>query len=1210
MSTKPLSTSVILVDAEARARIANDLDATLVVEAAAGTGKTTALVERILSLLRTGNATLRTLVAVTFTEKAAGEMKLRLRTEIEKARTKAANAAEQAHLNVALRQLEAAHIGTIHAFCADLLRERPVEAKIDPLFDVASEDESERLYDEAFTRWFQETLQAPGEGVSRVLRRATRERDQDGPRAALRKAGRNLIEQRDFPTPYARPDFDRKAALDGLIDRLRALRPYADKATYQDNWLVKSIHEIGRVVSEIERREEMAGGVRDHDAVEAQLRQLVRYKGWGYTGGRTQWFNRNEGITMQQVRDERAAARAELDRVLDAADADLSALLFRELWGVDANGHADPSRKGLIRCYEDLKARAGKLDFLDLLVLTRDLLRNDESVRTELQKRFTHLLVDEFQDTDPLQAEMLLLLASDDPKESDPDRVTVMPGKLFLVGDPKQSIYRFRRAEVSLYETIKARLLAQSGKPGSAASLVHLQTSFRSAPSIQAFVNAAFEPLMKTNARKSQADYVALAPIRPDPVGRPTVIALPVPRPYSDFGNAAKVTNWKIEESLPDAVGAFVDWLVNESGWTITPPPHAGSSEPVRISTRHVCLLFKRLQSFGNDVTRPYVRALEVRRLPHVLVGGKSFHEREEVIALRSALAAIEWPDDGMSIYAALRGPFFALSDDALIAFRHTQRHLHPLRKRDDAKLTELTRPVGGALDVLARLHVGRNRRSIADSIAQFLEATRAHAGVAIWPAGEQALGNILRVLDMARRFEQGSVTSFRAFVGRLEEDAQRGGVNEAPVVEEGTDGVRIMTVHKAKGLEFPVVILVDPTANATFREPSRYVDAARKLWAVPLCGASPTELLERRDEILDQDLEEARRLLYVATTRARDLLVVPVIGDERDDKQAAPPSGAPASGSAASARVTEGWLDALDPVIYPSDRRGAKAAPGCPMFGEDSVLDRPQSATRSTGSSVRPGLHKPAVGTHGVVFWDPSALGLDKEDDAGQRQQKILAIDEKGVVAKEGIEQHAAWRRDHDAALASGSVPTLVVRTVTQEKDQNQEKEASTAAPADVAFEATESARQERPHGKRFGILVHAMLASVPLDGDAATIADTSRIQSRILGASDEEAAAARDVVAAALAHPLLQRARKALRVERETAVMLRAEDGAIIEGVVDLAFLEPGAQGATWTVVDFKTDVEIAGRRDEYARQIDAYARAIAAATGQTAKGALLAV
>ena len=1181
-----------LVDHEARARIANDLDSTLVVEAAAGTGKTTALVERILSLLRTGKATLRTLVAVTFTEKAAGEMKLRLRTEIEKARTNAASPAEQEHLNEALRQLEAAHIGTIHAFCADMLRERPVEAKVDPLFEVASEDESERLYDEAFTRWFQDTLQAPGEGVSRVLRRATRERDQDGPRAALRKAGRNLIEQRDFPTPYERPDFDRKAALDEVIEQLRPLGEYGPKG-YQDNWLTKSLQEIGRVVSEIGRREDMAEGVRDHDAIEAQLRQLVRYKGWTYTGGRTQWFNKADGITMQRVRDERAAAKEKLDRALDAADADLAALLFAELWGEgdDAPPHASAQRKGVVRAYAELKARAGKLDFLDLLVLTRDLLRTDESVRVGLQRRFTHLLVDEFQDTDPLQAEMLLLLASDDAKESDPDRVKVAAGKLFLVGDPKQSIYRFRRAEVSLYESIKKRLLTQAPSP---ASLVHLRTSFRSAPSIQDFVNSAFEPLMKANERGSQAEYVKLAPNRADPQGRPTVIALPVPRPYSDYG---RVTSWKIEESLPDAVGAFVDWLVNESGWTITLPSHA---DPVKIGTRHVCLLFKRLQSFGSDVTRPYVRALEVRRLPHVLVGGKSFHEREEVIALRSALAAVEWPDDAMSVYATLRGPFFALADDALLAFRHTQRHLHPMRKRDAEKLTELTRPVGEALDVLARLHVGRNRRSIADTIALFLEATRAHAGVAIWPAGEQALGNILRVLDMARRFEQGSVTSFRAFVGRLEDDAERGGVNEAPVVEEGTDGVRIMTVHKAKGLEFPVVILVDPTANTTFRDPSRHVDAKRKLWAVPLCGASPKELPDRREEILEQDREEAVRLLYVATTRARDLLVIPVVGDERDDKPAAPTSTTAPNG-AKPRPASEGWLDALDPVLYPTDRRGAKAAPGCPMFGEDTVLERGDQASRSTGSAVRPGLHRPAVGTHGVVFWDPSALGLDKEDDAGQRQQKILALDEKGTVAKEGIEQHASWKRAHDAAIASASVPTLVVRTVTDEKS------ATSPVPTDVAFETTTAGRQARPHGKRFGILVHAMLASVPLDGDAGAIADAARIHGRIVGASDDEVAAARDVVAAALAHPLLVRARAADRVERETALMLRADDGAILEGVVDLAFRE---KGVGWTVVDFKTDIEIASRKDDYARQIDAYARAIAAATGEPATGALLAV
>src|SRR5262249_22749717 len=156
---------------------------------------------------------------------------------------------------------------------------------------------------------------------------------------------------------------------------------------------------------------------------------------------------------------------------------------------------------------------------------------------------------------------------------------------------------------------------------------------------------------------------------------RPCVVALPVPRPYSEFG---RIVNWKIDESLPDAVGAFIDWLVNTSGWTVT---ERGAAEPVKGESRHICLLFKRLQSFGNDVTRPYVRALEVRRIPHVLVGGKSFHEREEVIALRAALSAVEWPDDMQSVYAALHGPFFALSDEAILAFRHTQRHLHPLRK-------------------------------------------------------------------------------------------------------------------------------------------------------------------------------------------------------------------------------------------------------------------------------------------------------------------------------------------------------------------------------------------------------------------------------------------------------------------------------------------------------------------------------------------------
>src|SRR5262249_50402344 len=158
--------------------------------------------------------------------------------------------------------------------------------------------------------------------------------------------------------------------------------------------------------------------------------------------------------------------------------------------------------------------------------------------------------IDEFQDTDPLQAEILLLLAADDPSVTDWRAVRPLPGKLFLVGDPKQSIYRFRRADVTLYEDIKRRLLAVR------AEVLHLSTSFRAPPSIQRFVNDAFAPAIGADAEAS--GYVPLKPSRPEIAGRPTIIALPIPKPYGDFGN---IIDARINESLPGAVGAFIDWL-------------------------------------------------------------------------------------------------------------------------------------------------------------------------------------------------------------------------------------------------------------------------------------------------------------------------------------------------------------------------------------------------------------------------------------------------------------------------------------------------------------------------------------------------------------------------------------------------------------------------------------------------------------------------
>ena len=585
-----------LSDAEARRRIREEFGATLFIEAAAGTGKTTALVGRIVGLIRAGAGTLDRIVAVTFTEKAAGEMKLRLRSEIEKARSKATRE-ERGRLDRALEELELARIGTIHAFCGDLLHERPIEAGIDPLFEVASEEEADEIADSAFEDWFQTILADPPEGVRRILRRRS---GRQSPREQLRSAMQTLREHRDFPAPWRRQTFNRNGAIDALLTEFSALGELAARSSWIDDYLTRNLAEISRFIGETTRLEAVRD--RDYDGLESDLRAVARWRSWTWKGAQRTTFGNRSRDEVLALRDQ---AKANLDAFMEASDADLAPLLHEAL-------------QTSIAAYEVLKAKAGRLDFLDLLIKARDLIRDNPAVRGELQRRLSHFFVDEFQDTDPLQAEILLLLAADDPGETDWRAVRPVPGKLFLVGDPKQSIYRFRRADVTLYEEVKERLRHVG------AEVLHLTTSFRAPPSIQSFVNLAFAPEMPAGADSGQAAYVPLEPSRPEIIGRPTLIALPVPRPYGDFG---KIVNWRIDESFPEAVGAFIAWLVNESSWMVE---EGGAAVPIR--PRHVAILFRQFRNFGADMTRAYVRALESRRIPHVLVGGAPF-----MIARRSS---------------------------------------------------------------------------------------------------------------------------------------------------------------------------------------------------------------------------------------------------------------------------------------------------------------------------------------------------------------------------------------------------------------------------------------------------------------------------------------------------------------------------------------------------------------------------------------------
>jgi ATP-dependent helicase/nuclease subunit A len=1183
-----------LADHDDRTLIRERLDLTVVVEAAAGTGKTTELVARILNVLARGCARIEQIVAVTFTEKAAGELKLRIRKELESLRQHSPESAVHENLSDAIQRLEEAHVSTIHGFCADLLRERPVEARVDPLFDVLTEPRSQRIFDEAFRGWLHEQLERPPEGVRRALRRSVWSRDgrdrDDGPIERIRHAARELAEWRDFDGPWRRDPFDRGAELAGVLARVDELASLTERAASPRDPLFYDTRFVRELSQEIQAAERFDAA--DPDGWEARVIDLAQNRDFRRARrGRERAYGPN--LTRDTVWSAYESLVAALDAFQRAADADLAALLREEL-------------RDVVRRYEDLKRAGGALDFVDLLLRARDLLVAHPRVREAFQSRFTHLFVDEFQDTDPLQAEILLLLSAADPAESDWRRVSPHPGKLFIVGDPKQAIYRFRRADVETYREVCELLKSRGARPA------FLHTSFRSTPAIQAAVNTAFAPLMTGDRATLQAQYVALSPYRDAAADQPSVVALPVPEPYGQ----RRVADYAIEASLPDAVGAFAHWLVSRSGWTVTERTTRDELPiAVPIEPRHVCLLFRRFLHFGKDMTRAYVDALEARGVPHLLVGGKSFHDREEVDTIRAALAAVEWPDDELSVFATLRGALFAIDDATLMAYRQAHGGFHPFKA--PAAVADTLRPVTEALELLRLLHRRRNYRPLADTMTQLLSATRAHVGFVLRPAGEQALANVLHVAELARQFEMNGGMSFRGFVEELRSQADGGQAAEAPILEEGSDGVRLMTVHKAKGLEFPVVILADITAKLNNDRADRLVDRGRNACYLRLGRWTPIELATHEALEVARDEAEGVRVAYVAATRARDLLVVPAVGDVARDG---------------------GWTSPMTGAIYPEPgvRKRVSVAPGCPPFKTDSVWRRPDNDPSSV-TTVCPGLHVfPALeGSYPVVWWDPFALDLGVEPGIGLRRESLIMKDVPAAVIADGVREYERWRALREEGISKGAAPSILVRTATEwaavggghtavssqagaasqqpglfdaPAETGGAPEAVPRAGTEVDVAVLDARGPERPGGARFGELVHAILAATPLDADPRAITALAEVHGRILSALPEENAAAALAVERVLAHRVLVRARAAEArgaCRRETPVTIVDDDGTLVEGVVDLAFEEDGV----WTVVDYKTDRELRTLgEDQYRRQVALYTSAIAQATGQKAIGVIV--
>jgi ATP-dependent helicase/nuclease subunit A len=1049
------------------------------VEASAGTGKTTALVDAVAAAIADGVDVGR-IVAVTFTHQAAGEMKLRVREALAKRGTPRALEA--------LHSLDRAFIGTIHSFCATLLRQRPVEGCVDPDFVELDETQAFRVFGAVFDDWLEGKLDAATEVIRRALAREAWRDSSEGPITSLRSAAWQLAKWRDLDAPWEKRPVDRIPRLSALLGDCEAM--LAQWPPSDDGWRRDLFAEtVGRLLRARDAR------VLDIDEAEAELAAFRR---------------RFRDVALSRRTQHGKAWDALYSKLRDFGrdvDADLASYLRDELWQV-------------VLAYDAEKARRGCVDFTDLLLHAGKLLQH-QIARADLQSRYDRIFVDEFQDTDPLQAEILTTLAT--------------PEKLFVVGDPKQSIYRFRRAEPRVYADVREMLTAAGAERRT------LQHSWRSNSLIQEFVNSAFA---------SMPEYL---PILGGPEAldtQPSIIALPAPRPYAFDRLQPK----QVVECTPAAVAAFIEWLVSaKCSWTLR-----GTTARRRINPGDICILFRRATNSGRDLTEDYVRALEARNLPHVLVGSKGLHSREETMVLRTALRAIEWPNDELSVYAVLRGPLFGLPDNSMLRCRESGLRLCPTEPWPIDADPEFE-PIREALAILLDLHRGRNSQPVASTIRRLLEAIRGHAIFAFHKGGPRRLANLHRVAELARQADSRDAGTFRSFVEYLEMEAASGEAAEAPVIEQQNDGILLMTTHKAKGLQFPVVILADPTAGLVSPNGcDRWIDLDRGLCAQRLLGCAPWELLEHEAEEERAERAEGERIAYVAATRAQDLLVVCAIGDTE---------------------YQEGWLSPLYDAVYPamSNRRKSLPAPGCPSFGELTVLNAPMQPQQE---QIRPGLHRPRAGSHGVVWFDPAILHLDVKPSSGADREHLLHASDAEV--KQGVARYRAWQAVRRATIDTGSAPSLQIQPATELTNLPPEALAVNVEVIQLKISGP------RPYGRKFGRLVHAILEN---GGENAAAVGRS------LGASRDDIDAAEHAIKIALAHPLLARGDAKLLYEYPLSV--RLDNGMLIEGRADLVRDE----GDRLIVIDYKTDAD----RVRAVRQLQLYAYALQRATRKPARAVI---
>jgi len=843
--------TIELPDARDRQDAVRTFDRNLVVTAGAGTGKTTLLVDRLVHLILRNPDPLKIteIVALTFTNKAADEMKLRLRERlqtflaIELDRRPASEAEEKNQKTVeslitlyqlskdelnqriheALRNMERSDIGTIHSFAATLLRLYPLEAGVDPQFREDDGREFERLFDEQWDQWLDQelALDSPRAGEWRTILGRCRLDQIKTLAQSLSTEVVDLRRNREIVNTMPTALSEWLARLDRDAIALIARHP-------EDRLNEKLVRAAGRILSEFNRTGQRGDTLADEHALLVEKSLSRNVKGWDATD-----------LTEAQ---ELVRAAKGLVSVETETTGRLGRLLapFAEI-------------------FRERFVREGHISFDGLLVRARDLVRDQPNVRTELQRRYLTILIDEFQDTDPIQYEILLYLA-EQPGQTATDwrQVKVEPGKIFVVGDPKQSIYAFRRADIEAYlEVVEKIIKAQNGVE------CRLTTNFRSDAAILETVNGVFEKLIQAQ----------------DGVQPPYIAIHPAPgRPSTTSGNLAKVAVRKIvtdnevnAETARRLEGESLARWLKETVLGKTMILNA-RGESVIAQAKDIAILLRKLTDI-HDYLEPFRR----QGIRYVVEGERHFYAAKEIIDAVNLLRAVENPFDRLALVGVLRSPLGGLTDQQIYEL-HRQNLLD---YRTAANLDKKNFPATLAqlYQTLAKLNVETRAMPIGAAVAHVFAVLPVELLAACHFHGEQAVANLAKLKGQAEQLGAEGLTTLKEAIRQLERrvlDVKEEG--ESVLAEENLDAVRIMSIHKSKGLEFPIVILAGCQTGTEGRHSSdaeSLFDWSSGLTALRIGQITDLAGLYIGEKSRLRNAEEQKRLLYVAMTRARENLII-----------------------------------------------------------------------------------------------------------------------------------------------------------------------------------------------------------------------------------------------------------------------------------------------------------------------------------------------